>query len=197
MLQILLGQFHEWSKTADRSHDGWPSEFPGWSDLIQVAKSLITSTVTDPSTVTALCEAFSLSEEDEELLDFARENVAICLPMLEELTHCERRECRWQAYAALSGGGDRAQRVLRSGLHDVDTYVRRRAIQSLAAHKPVDACELADALIQDNDPYLRLAAIDLVVVCRDSAFKARALTRLANDSEEFVRKAASRALGQP
>ncbi len=53
---------------------------------------------------------------------------------------------------------------------------------------------LAEPLLRDPDPYLRLAALDLIVVSSDKEFRANALQQLARDEEEFVKAAALHAL---
>ncbi len=58
----LLEAWNTWSAGADRSEDGWESDFPNWQALMDAARAAMLRG--DPA---FLDECFTLSEEDEEL----------------------------------------------------------------------------------------------------------------------------------
>jgi hypothetical protein len=101
---------------------------------------------------------WSISEESEELADYAREHAAATWETLVRLAKSELPQVRWQVYDALSSSGERADEILRAALDDPDAYARRRAILSLARIRPGDAVSLAERFEHSDDPYIRSAA---------------------------------------
>jgi hypothetical protein len=73
-------------------------------------------------------------------------------------------------------------------------YVKRRALLELARLAPTDARQIAELFLADADPYLRQAAIDMVLAAKEPTFQAQALQRLSEDPIPHVREAARRAL---
>jgi HEAT repeat protein len=143
-----------------------------------------------PETFAILAECWSISQEDEELLSFASDHLDSCWSTLQALAGSSLQGCRWQVYEALAGAGQPAEGVLRQGLSDQDAYARRRALLSLAKLRPSDAHDLARRFTKDPDPYMRQAAIEMVLVSADQAFQRNTLTALREDPVDHVRKAA-------
>lgn len=190
--QELVEAWRAWALTADRSEEGWQSDFPGWSALIEEAARTMFQGTIDPLSLDLLAECWAASEEGEELLECARDRVDDCWPVIEALARSELAACRWQIYEAAASGGPKAEVLLRNGLHDSDMYARRRAVLALARSRPHDARALAESLMINPDPYIRQAAIEMVLASDDEAFKEHALRALAEDVAENVRSAARR-----
>jgi hypothetical protein len=110
-----LDAWKKWSVAADRSEWGWESDFPQWSKMIEAARAVMLERDHDRVTMEMLAECWSLSEEDEELLDVARDRLDECLPVLEELAKSSWPACRWQVYAALAAPDPRGEAILRQG----------------------------------------------------------------------------------
>jgi HEAT repeat protein len=146
-----------------------------------------------PETARILAECWSASQEDEELLSFATEHLDECWPTLRVLATSSLPGCRWQVYAAIAGVGRPAEDVLRKGLLDEDPYARRRALLSLAKVRPADAQNLAERFTRDPDPYMRQAAIEMILASTDKSFQRNAIIVLKTDPVEHVRKAAESA----
>lgn len=191
-LQELVEAWQAWAVTADRTEEGWQSDFPGWAALIEEAARTMCQGNVDALTLNLLAECWAASEEGEELLEHVRDRIDDCWQVVDALARSELPACRWQIYEAAASGGSRAEVLLRNGLHDSDPYARRRAVLALARLRPDDARTLAESLIIDPEPYVRQAAIEMVLVAEDEAFKARALRVLAEDVAEHVRNAARR-----
>jgi HEAT repeat protein len=84
---------------------------------------------------------WAISEEGEELADYAKGHVEQCREALRRLATSTHRDVRWQVYSVLGVAGHRpeAERLLRAGLDDPDPYCRRRALLALARLAPHDA----------------------------------------------------------
>jgi hypothetical protein len=193
-LPVLFREWKEWCVTADRSEDGWESDFPQWQALIETACHAMTQGAAPPETVAILAECWSASQEDEELLTFAGGNLDKCWPTIQVLVQSNLPGCRWQVYEVAAGIGRQAEGMLRQGLSDQDAYARRRALLSLSRLRPSDAHVLAERFGQDPDPYMRQAAIEMIMASGDQGFQQDALTVLRADSVEHVRKAAEAGL---
>jgi hypothetical protein len=195
-LTVEVTEFRRWAATADASEDGWQSDYPAWSRLLRAAKQVMRTGPLTPTTVALLGECWHAAEEDEELLEYASEHIDDCWPAIVALTASPLLHCRWQAYVAAAAAGRRAEPLLRVGLTDGDGYVRRRTLLELARLAPPDAREIAKPLVVDPDPYMRQAAIEMVLAAKDSDFRTEALQRLSEDPVSHVRAAARRALGR-
>ena len=196
-LAALTAGWRRWSLTADRSEDGWETDFPEWAALMAVAQTAMTEQPVSLETLAALAVCWSAANEDEEMLEFARDHLESCWPTLEALAGSKLPGCRWQVYEAVSHAGHRASGILRRGLSDPDPYACRRALLALARTAPADAPALSEAFIDDRDPYLRLASIAMLSASPDLEFRRKALSRLASDPIDFVRSAAEAALRAP
>ncbi len=144
----------------------------------------------EPDTIALLAECWSAAQEDEELLGCASERLLECWPILQALAQSHLPGCRWQVYEAVAGLGAQAEPILRQGLSDPDEYARRRALLSLARIGPRDAQALAESYLKDPDPYMRQAAINMVLASPDVSFQRHALSLLRNDPADHVRSAA-------
>lgn len=195
--RVLNEAWRTWAATADRSEEGWQSGFPEWYALIEEAARAMTRQDIDPSELSLLAECWVASEEDEELLERTQCQVDDCWRMMEALAASAPPACRWQLYQLASAGDSRADVFLRHGLRDMDGYARRRAVLALAPRKPHDARILAETFMIDPDPYMRQAAIEMILVSGDEAFKTQALRTLMEDTAENVRSAARHYMSPP
>ena len=156
----------DWSLSASKDEDGWQSDFPRWSELMSAAmQAMCQSTELDDAEWQALESCWDISEEGEELLEYASEHIEECWPAIEVLATSTLATCRWQVYEAAASAGKNAEPLLRKALEDQDTYARRRAILALARIKPDEGKALAQSLLEDADPYIRKAALYLVQTC--------------------------------
>lgn len=187
----LFARWQAWSVTADRSEQGWESDFPEWVALIAAAAQAMR----EPDPPIEILEAcWDNSQCCQELADDALDDIAACWPALQQLAESTRPGCRWQVYYVASAMGPEADALLRHGLADPDSYARRRALLALANLHPPDAQAIAEPFLSDADPYFRQAAIQMVLVAPDHSFRARVLGRLRNDPVAHVRAAAEAAL---
>lgn len=161
-LKELSEDWLEWSSHADKSNDGWGSDYPAWDDLMSAAMSTMTSNSDQDGDIDALELCWRISEETEDLADFARENIDGCWNVLLRLVHSQHPQVRWQVYDVLSEAGAKSESILREGLDDTDPYVKRRAILSLARLSPADAGHLAQRFANDPDPYIRKASLEFL-----------------------------------
>ncbi len=195
---LIFGEtWRKWTITANQNEEGWQTDFPDWSSLIEEAARVMTREVIDPSELSLLVECWIASEEDEELLERLRGQVDDCWKMMETLATLAPPACRWQLYEVASTGNSKAEMFLRNGLNDTDSYARRRAILSLARRNPDDAQKLAETLMIDSDPYIRQAAVEMIIAAKDEAFKMRALRTLMEDNAPNVRNAARHYMSPP
>lgn len=189
-----LSRIHEewtrWSATADKRNDGWEEYFPKWRELINAAIQTMRSVSLSGQDLELLDHCWSISEETEELSLHASEHLDALWDVVVQMTKSKDWKVRWQAFNALAAGGSNAEGILRVGLLDENDYVKRRALLSLAEVGPSDADRLAEQFVQHNDAYLRLAAINLLRRCGSASERRRVGELLANDSADFVRRAA-------
>ncbi|MEO0461198.1 MAG: HEAT repeat domain-containing protein [Myxococcota bacterium] len=181
-----------WASTASTVENGWQSDFPDWSKLIDAACEVMKKGLVDSKTLNLLEEAWAISEEGEELSDFASEHIEESWAALQALANSPLPACRWQVYHAAAAAGAKAEELLRSGLSDVDGYCRRRAFLALAQLGPKDAKSLAEQAMGDSDPYMRSASIKMAASTGEEEYIDAVRRRLRSDREEMVRNAAHR-----
>lgn len=186
----LLRGWREWADGADTKDDGWQSDYPEWTALIEAACEMMRAGSTDVSVISALAECWAISEEGEEMRECASVHIDECWDTLQRLADSPLRECRWQVYEAAAAAGERADPLLRAGLKDGDEYCRRRAILALARIAPADARCLAAEYLLDDDAYVRQAAIEMALASQDAEFISDVRRALLNDPVEHVRAAA-------
>jgi hypothetical protein len=122
-LQRLLEEWHEWAKSGDRDENGWESDFPAWPALLRAAHAVMTSGADlDAESIAMLDECWSISEEDEEILQYAVQHIHRCWPTIQALASSAHPASRWQAYEAASRDPPRGESILRKGLGDPDLY---------------------------------------------------------------------------
>lgn len=166
-LNSLIDQWKDWSGGADKSESGWQACFPRWEELVGEASRLMESVDLDEESIKLIEFSWQISEEDEDLLDFAKENINSCWTTLVRLCASNLPAVRWQVYEALGFSGLRGTAYLRTALEDKDPYCRRRAILALAHIGPSDSDLISERFLKDPDPYIRKAA----VVLRESSGK--------------------------
>ena len=159
-LAELCRAWQQWATIADSSEDGWESDFPQWQSLMSSAKEYMRDAQLQIPNLPGLELCWQISEESEEMADYARAHYVDCWPVLMELAKSKNPRVRWQAYSVLPAGGIVSERILRQGLNDSDPYCRRRALLALAQLKPRDSAELRARFLQDSDPYIQKAATE-------------------------------------
>ncbi len=130
-LRELRRDWEQWAVGADKSEDGWQSDYPRWDELMSAARTAMANPGSVAEHFSDIEFCWAISEGGEDLADYARDNVGECWDLLQRLAHSESRDVRWQAYDAIGFAGAGAEPVLREGLHDPDSYVRRRALDRL------------------------------------------------------------------
>ena len=189
-LASICKEWELWAEVANRREDGWESDFPQWRKLIDCASQLMCKENIDDECLSNIEFCWTISEEDEELLDFSLRNIDKVFPVLVRLTSADSSICRWQVYVALSAAGPKAEKYLQHGVRDNDNYVRRRALIAIAPLKPSNLDTLILECLNDLDPYIRQISLELVKSSRDEALVSQVLIRLINDEVCHVRKAA-------
>jgi HEAT repeat protein len=188
-LQQLIDAWDSWALIADKSENGWESDFPEWRELMDAAwRTACDSRGLDSFPLLEKC--LTISSENEDLIQKPQDAWGV----VDALSRSPLAECRWQIYDAAGAAAATAETLLRRGLGDVDAYARRRAIMCLARLRPRDARELAASLVSDPDAYIRHAAISLILVAGNDEFIVSALGKLLKDPVDHVREAAAQAL---
>jgi HEAT repeat protein len=192
-METLKDHYKNWQKWvthADKSEAGWQSDYPAWANLMATAISSMTKRPLALDSISYIDQYWAISEETEDLADYAKDHIAACWEILHHLAKSENPDTRWQVYEVLGHAGPKAESLLRVGLSDPDSYCRRRALLSLARLQPDDASQIAEKFVHDSDPYIRLASIEMVRVSEDAELIRRVKRLLLQDAVEFVRKAA-------
>jgi hypothetical protein len=161
-LRDLTTAWQRWADTADTTENGWESDFPGWPQLMAGAKSAMQNPAALEETFSDLELCWEISEESEELSEFARAHLVNCWRCVEQLATSQRPTVRWQAYDVASFAGQAGERMLRNALQDTDSYCLRRALLGLARLSPKDAQSIARPFLSHSDPYVVRAAQELM-----------------------------------
>jgi HEAT repeat protein len=161
-LKVLLAKWRQWSSAANRSEDGWQACFPEWASLMTAASSLMTYSDLTDEDIHMVETCWLMSEEDEDLSDYAKSHLEGCWPTLLRLRASRFPEVRWQVYDVLGEAGNEAEGLLKQGLSDENAYCRRRAILSVAKVAPQEAKTIATRFVNDPDPYIRKVASELM-----------------------------------
>lgn len=186
-LEKALHEWQIWSLNADKFNDGWESSYPEWANLMALAqKNMLESNMSNES-LSEIEQCWSISEEDETLSDYAKQNYDKCFNLLLKLPESKDPKVRWQVYAALENGGEKALKVLKKGLEDNDNYAKRRAIISFSKNNPFDCDYIAGRFAESKDPYIRLAAIELIKTSKNPDFTKKMKQLLSCDPVDFVR----------
>jgi len=160
-IKELRKDWELWSETADKTENGWQSDYPKWPELMKAAIEAMSRASASAEQFSDVEFCWTISEESEEMADYARLHVDSLWDLLMRLARSTHPEVRWQVYSALAFAGPKAEACLRTGLDDPDSYCRRRAILSLARVRPKDAKEIAQRFESDRDPYIQRAALEL------------------------------------
>lgn len=181
-----------WSARADRSENGWESDFAEWAQLMErAAEAMRDAPPNDPELFHAVEACWAISEETEDLLRFAEDHLDECRAWLQRLAKSDQPAVRWQVYEAIIESGEETDEILRAGLDDEDSYARRRAALALARTNPPDAKALTKQLMSRSDAYERQAALEMAASTRDEMFLKSVCEALRRDPVEHVRNAAS------
>ena len=151
----------KWACTALQNEDGWESNFYQWNNLMAEAKETMSNSFYSSNAMLDLELCWKISNETEDLADYAKSNLDQCRDILFKLASSEYPEVRWQVYEVLGYAGKTAEEQLRKALSDTDSYCKRRAILSLSKLCPHDALQLSERFANDTDPYIRKAALEL------------------------------------
>jgi hypothetical protein len=184
--------WREWAKEANRLEDGWQSSFTYWMDLIATAKRVMLKDELTSQELNELEFCWSISEETEDLVDFAIEHVKKVWEILEILANSKDKNVRWQIYCVFGEVGGKSESLLRDGLKDPDPYCRRRALLALAKLEPIDADQIAERFVDDEDPYLRQASIEMICVSKNYNFRKQMKRHLLKDPVGHVVSAAEK-----
>jgi hypothetical protein len=161
-LHELCKDWQNWAVTADRSEDGWQSDYPQWDNLMYAAKAAMLKPSLSVEDLQDIELCWTISDETEDLAEYAIEHLDQCWEVLNHLAQSSYLEVRWQVFYVLSFAGRKAEPLLRRGLADPNPYCKRRAFLSLVALQPDDAKELAEQFMQDEDVHIRNAAAGLM-----------------------------------
>jgi len=191
-LAALCRGWELWAASARRDEDGWQTDYPAWEELLATAKAVILQPDLGEAALRNLDFCWAISDEDEPFISYSQEHLEQCWAALYMLAQSARPETRWQVFVVLGSalGNSAAEAILRQALDDADSYCRRRALLSLARFAPDDAKDLAARFLDDDDPYLRQAAIEMVRVSSDVRFTDRVRLQLLGDPVWHVRDAA-------
>ena len=162
-LVSLCRAWDEWALTADRSEDGWQSDFPQWNKLMSSACAAMLDAKAHHTMYPQIELCWQVSEETEDLVECARKHIEDCWEVVQQLAHSRQPDVRWQVFSVLPTAGRRGEPLLRAGLNDSDAYCRRRALMALGELGPEDALELKKRFLQDSDAGVRHAAASLKV----------------------------------
>ena len=130
-LKELLQNWRDWSKTADKSNDGWQSYWDYWTELMDSVKSKMKKKYFTDDEIENIDFCWNISEEDENLLDFVKENIFEYWKILKILVNSDYSNTRWQIYSALGFCGYKSKKLLFQGLEDGDCYCRLKAFLSI------------------------------------------------------------------
>lgn len=147
-LTSLLTSWDAWAASADKSDDGWQSDYPRWVELMDAAAAAMEQ---PDQNVAAIEKCWLLSEEDEWCAEHVRKNPGHYLDLLMALSKSKYPSVRWQVYASLEETGSVGVHLLESGLVDPDAYARRRAVLALAKARPAVVLQKMNEFCNDPD----------------------------------------------
>lgn len=185
----LKEEWESWASTADRSTEGWEAAFPEWDRLVSAAGECMKDSHCSEHCLELIKECWLMCEEGEELIDYCKKHYSAVRSTVIKLAESKNPYIRWQIYAVLAEGGEEAKKTLLEGLNDPDAYARRRAIISLSEHDVQNIEAVADHLLNDPDPYIRQALVELVRDRADDTLKQKVFKALRSDPVQHVRAA--------
>src|SRR5437660_1409881 len=98
ILTSLLRDWDSWSTEADKANDGWQSDYPRWTDLMNAA---IEAMERNNENISAIEKCWLLSEEDEWFVEHVKNNPTRYMALLTKLAKSIYSSVRWQVYASL------------------------------------------------------------------------------------------------
>lgn len=156
-LQRALRVWKTWAETASREQDGWESDAPNWNEVIAHSQEILLEKGLLQEEITQLETVFCLSEEDETLTDFIKENYhKVEKETIKRLSTSSHPQVRWQVYDSMVIADEFSRRLLEGGVEDSNNYVRRRAfLRLLSTERPphsilVRAANDTDAVIREQ-----------------------------------------------
>lgn len=188
-LEELLKDWREWATGTDCSEEGWATDFPDWSKLVEACKESMLDPSPSLETAEQVGECWKLDEESEELADFARSELHRTLDLIKLLTKHESPTVRWQAYDVLGDAANDVENDLRRGFLDQDPYVRRRAILAFARGSRPITHEIVRTALGDEEPHVRRLAWGLAQLTEDPDLIDQTRMVMASDEHELVRSA--------
>jgi hypothetical protein len=187
----LCLEWQEWAVHANKDEDGWESDFLNWNLLMESCSEAMLMSKRDKKTCLGIELCWKISEEDETLSDFAKKNFNQSFELLKCLASSKYKEVRWQVFNCLEGdSSEEKDKLLRVGITDHDSYVKRRALLILAQYNPKDSLELASNLAIDSDPYMRQTSIEFIKCNLLGKEQVSLLHMLSNDPVKHVREKA-------
>jgi len=154
-LHSLLVCWSEWAATTDRSEDGWESFFPHWPRLMRAAQASMAAFDHTIGTLADLERAWSLSEETEDLLEFAKLHTSDCWSVVTALAKSKDARVRWQIYDVAGSINPEGKAILWRGLEDSDAYCRRRALLAFGRPDSATLASIVQKLADDPDPTIQ------------------------------------------
>lgn len=187
-LSEWLQRWAAWSGGADRAENGWQSDFPEWDVLLGACKRAMMSE-NSLSQLEDIARCWALSEEDEELAEYARSRLNSVAQIVAALSSHPDPDVRWQAIDVIGDSDDGwAADVLRRGFTDEESYVRQRSFLAFARRRSVDMA-LIDAVLRDESPHVRRVAWELALKTNDATVLETVRRRMTQDSSSVVRDA--------
>ena len=156
-LDELCKRWQGWAKSTDHSENGWQSDFNQWNELMSEAQKTMLSSTQHDLDFENLELCWKISEEEELLADFSKDNLDRCLEVVRTLSKSKFPEVRWQVYDVAKYAERMGEDIVRKGLEDQDPYCRKRAIMSLAYMRPNEIATLKSRFSLDPDPHVRRA----------------------------------------
>lgn len=145
----------QWSSNADKSEEGWESDYPKWEELIDLASQIMSLENISDEVMQSLELCWSLCEETEDLVDLSKDKLKQWRSNLHKLSKSANNKVRWQIYECLKWGDRVDEDILNNGLEDSDSYCRRRAILSLVHLRPATSMQIRSRFSNDPDKYIR------------------------------------------
>lgn len=148
-LVSLLTDWDAWAAEADKTDDGWQSDYPHWTELMDTAIKAMEQPNINIATIE---RCWLLAEEDEWLADHVRKKPSQYIQLLTMLARSKYSGVRWQVYASLEEAGSPGIHILEAGTTDPDAYARRRAMLALAKAQPSIAFRKLNESKLSDDP---------------------------------------------
>lgn len=160
-LRHLLDDWLKWAESSAKDHDSWESDYPRWTALVQACCAVMRQDPLPDSAVLLVEACWFLSEETEDMSEWASTNLDQCVAAIDRLARSTYRDVRRQVYVALYRWPAQGLPVLRQALSDPDAQCRLSAVEGLIHICPQDHAALALKIIDDPDKFVRELAVEL------------------------------------